>query len=69
MRQVKARLTEACGPIQVAVVFSDSWDSASFKEQHREELRALDKNGVRFVFFLVGVPDRNLIPVPVGLDH
>ena len=69
MRQVKTRLIEANGSIRVVVVFSDCWDSASFEEEHREELRAFDKNGVRFVFLLVGVPDRVLIPVPVEFDH
>ena len=69
MRQVKTRLIEANGTIRVVVIYSDCWDSASFEEEHREELRAFDKNGVRFVFLLVGVPDRVLIPVPVGLDQ
>jgi len=69
MRQVKTRLIEANGTIRVVVIFSDCWDSASFEEEHREELRAFDKNGVRFVFLLVGVPDSVLIPVPVGLDQ
>ncbi len=68
MRQVKARLIEARGTIQVVIVFCDCWDSASFQEEHRDELSAYDKNGVRFVFMLVGVPDRIVVPVPVGLD-
>ncbi len=49
--------------------FCDCCDSASFEKEHREELRAFDKNGIRFWFFLVGVPDKNLIPIPVGSDH
>jgi hypothetical protein len=69
MRQVKARLIEANGATQVVIVFCDCWDSASFEEEHRQELRAFDKNGIRFMFFLVGVPDKNLIPVPVGFDR
>ena len=68
MRQVKARLIEANGATGVAIVFCDCWDSASFEEEHREELRAFAKNGVRFVFFLVGVPQTNLVPLPVGFD-
>jgi hypothetical protein len=69
MRQVKARLIEADGATQVAIVLCDCWDSASFEEEHREELRAFDKNGIRFVFVLIGFPDKNLNPVPVGFDQ
>jgi hypothetical protein len=65
MRQVKARLIESLGTIQVVIVFCDCWDSASFEEEHREELRAHDQNGIRFVFVLVGVPDKTLVPIPV----
>ena len=36
---------------------------------HREELRAHARNGVRFLFVLVGVPDRVLVPVPVEFDE
>jgi hypothetical protein len=67
MRQIKARLIESRGTIQVVIVFCDSWDSASFEEEHREELRAHDANGVRFLFVLVGVPDR--VPVPIEFDR
>jgi hypothetical protein len=69
MRQVKARLIEGRGAIQVVVVFCDSWDSTSFEEHHREELGAHARNGVRFVFVLVGVPDRVVVPVPVAFDE
>ena len=69
MRQVKARLIEARGAIQVVIVFCDCWDSASFQEEHREELNAHDQNGVRFLFVMVGVPDRVLVPVPVEFDR
>jgi hypothetical protein len=65
MRQVKARLIESRGTIQVVVVFCDCWDSTSFEEEQREELRAHDQNGIRFVFVLVGVPDKTLVPIPV----
>jgi hypothetical protein len=65
MRQVKARLIEARGAIQVVVVFCDCWDSASFEEEQREELSAFDKNGIRFLFLLVGVPDTVLTHVPI----
>jgi hypothetical protein len=67
MRQVKARLIESRGTIDLGVVFCDWWDSASFEEEHREELRAHDRDGVRFVFILVGVPDKTLVPIPVEL--
>jgi hypothetical protein len=68
MRQVKARLIESRGTIQVVVVFCDCWDSASFEEEHREELRGHDQNGIRFLFVMVGVPNRVLVPVPVEFD-
>jgi hypothetical protein len=49
----------------VVIVFCDCWDSASFQEQHREELNAHDQNGVRFLIVMVGVPDHVLVPVPI----
>lgn len=67
MRHFKARLIESRGTIQVVIVLSDCWDSASFQEEHRDELSAHDSNGVRFLFVLVGVPDSTLVPVPVRL--
>jgi len=69
VRQVKARLIESNGTIKVVIVFCDCWDSASFHEEHREELSAHDKNGVRFMFVLVGVPDQILVPVPVEFER
>ncbi len=69
MRQVKVRLIEANGAIQVVVVLCDCWDSTSFEEEHREELSAFNKNGVRFAFVLVGSPNGNLSPVSVGFDQ
>ena len=65
MCQVKARLIEARGAIQVVVVACNCWDSASFEEEHREELSAFDKNGVRFLFLLVGVPGTVFTQVPI----
>jgi hypothetical protein len=67
MRQVKACLIESRGTIQVVVVFCDCWDSASFEKEYREELRAHDQNGVRFLFVLVGFPDKTLVTIPVEL--
>jgi hypothetical protein len=67
LRQVKAWLIEANQSIKVVVVFCDAWDSASFQQEHREELNAHSMNGVRFLFMLVGVPESTPIPVPVGL--
>ena len=66
MRQVKARLIEANGAVRVVIVFCDCWDSASFGEEHREELDAFARNGLRFVFFLIGVPQSRLVAIPVG---
>jgi hypothetical protein len=45
------------------------WDSASFQEEHRDELGAHARNGVQFQFVMVGVPDRVLVRVPVDFDH
>jgi hypothetical protein len=67
IRQVKARLIESRGTIQVVIVFCNCWNSASFEEEHREELRAHSQSGVRFVFVLVGVPDKTLVTIPVEL--
>ena len=59
MRQVKVRLIEASGAIHV-VVLCDCRDSTSFEEEHRDELSAFNKNGVRFAFvlFVLGVSAR-----------
>jgi hypothetical protein len=64
---VKACLIESRGTVQVVVVFCDCGDSTSFEEEHREEPRAHDQNGVRFLFVLVGVPDKTLVPIAVEL--
>ena len=69
MRQVRTRLTEARGGIKHVVVFCDGWDSPAFDEEHREELEAHARQGVRFRFMLVGVPDRVLGALPVDLDR
>jgi hypothetical protein len=69
MRHVRARLIESRREIKAVIVFCDSWDSASFQEQHRDELGAHARNGVHFLFGLVGVPDRVLAPVPVEFDQ
>ena len=69
MRQVKVRLIEARGAIQVVVVACNCRDSASFEEEHREELSAFDKTGVRFLFSLVGVPNTVLTQVPIEFSQ
>jgi hypothetical protein len=68
MRQVKARLIEARGTIKAVVVICDCWDSARFQEEHSEELKAHAHTGVSFLFALVGVPGRSLIPLPMAFD-
>jgi hypothetical protein len=67
MRQVKARLIESRGTTQTVIFFCECRNSASFEEEHREELRAHDRNGVHFLFVLVGVPDKTLVSIPVAL--
>jgi hypothetical protein len=69
MRQIKGRLTAARGGIQHVVVFCDAWDTPAFEEEHREELEAHARQGVRFHFVMVGVPNRVIVPIPVGFDR
>ncbi len=69
MRQVKARLTAARGGIKHVVVVCDACDTPAFEEEHREELEAHARQGVRFHFVMVGVPDRLFVPIPVGFDR
>ena len=49
------------------LVYEPVIEGVSSRDEHREELRAHDQNGVRFLFVLVGVPDKILGPVPVEL--
>jgi hypothetical protein len=67
MRQVKARLTSGQGAVQYVVVFCDAWDTPAFEEEHREELEAHARQGVRFRFVMVGVPDRVISFLPIDL--
>jgi len=68
MRQVKTRLIEVGKAIEVVIALCDCWDSSSFQEEHRDELAAHARKGVRFLFLLVGVPDRVLGQIPVELQ-
>ena len=45
MRQVKVRLIEASGAIQMVVVFCDCWDSASFEEEPGKNSVRLTRTG------------------------
>jgi hypothetical protein len=69
MRQVEARLIAGNGAVEHVIVFCDGWESPSFEQQHREELEAHARRGVRFWFVMVGVPDRLFLPIPVGFDQ
>jgi hypothetical protein len=51
------------------IVFCDTKDSDSFREEYREELGAHARNGVQFLVLMVGVPDWVLVPVPVRFDQ
>jgi hypothetical protein len=62
-QRVLNRLKGAIAELGYEAVIED----LSSPDEHREELRAHDQNGTRFVFVLVGVPDRILGPVPVEL--
>ena len=54
------------GTVQV-VVFCDCWDSASFEEEHQEDLRAHERNGLRLLFVLVGATEKRVVLLPVEL--
>jgi hypothetical protein len=69
MRQVEAWLGAGNGAIEHVVVFCNGWDSPSFEQEHREELEAHARRGVRFWFVMVGVPDRLFVRIPVGFDR
>jgi hypothetical protein len=56
MRQVKARLIESRGTIQVAIIFCDRWDSVSFEEEH--------ENSGAVVFLSLGPDGRPVQPRP-----
>ncbi len=47
------------------VVFCDCWDSTSFEEEHQEDLRAHERNGLRLLFVLVGATDKRVVLLPV----
>ena len=69
MGQGKARLTAGRGAIQHAVNFCDACDAPAFDEEHREELEAPARQGVRFSFVMVGVLNRLFVPISVRFDH
>jgi hypothetical protein len=52
---------------ELVVFLTACWDSPLFVKEHRAALRILATAGVRFLFFLAGVPDRRLSLVDVRL--
>src|SRR5262245_43226663 len=68
LRQVKARLIEGHGTIQQVIGVGDGGASAAFRAEQGEELAAHERNGVRFLFLLVGGPERVLVAIPVAFD-
>jgi hypothetical protein len=69
MRQVKARLIADKGRIKHVVVFCGSWDQPAFEEEHRTELEAHAKQGVRFWFVMVAVSHRPSVSLPVEFEQ
>ena len=55
--------------LELAAEDSAFGQEAAELAKHREELEAHARQGVRFAFVMVGVPNRVLGPVPVDLDH
>jgi hypothetical protein len=68
MQQVKTRLIEGGDTTRTVIVLCESWDSTTFRVEHHDELAAWSRKGVAFEFFLVGVPDQYLTPIPVGFE-
>lgn len=66
MTRVKAHLIECKDRTPVVIFLCDIW-SPEILDEHIEELRAHHRQGVRFLFLLIGTPDRVLAPVAVDL--
>lgn len=66
MTQVKTHLIDCTGRTRVVIFLCDLW-SPDLLADHLEELRAHHRRGVRFLFLLVGLPDRVVAPVAVDL--
>jgi hypothetical protein len=67
MTQMKAHLIDCTGRTRVVIFLCDLW-SPDILDDHLEELRAHHRGGVRFLFLLVGTPNRVLAPVAVDLS-
>jgi hypothetical protein len=67
MTQVKAHLIDCADRTRVVIFLCDLW-SPDLLDEHLEELRAHHRRGVRFLFLLVGTPDRAVAPVAVDLS-
>lgn len=52
---------------ELVVFLTDAWDSASFSQRHRRDLRALGRAGTQFMFLVAGVPDRRLSMLEVSI--
>jgi hypothetical protein len=66
MQQVKTHLIDCTDRTRMVIFLCDLW-SPDILADHREELRAHHRRGVRFLFLLVGSPERVVAPVAVDL--
>ncbi len=66
MRQVREHLIDFQDTTRIVIVLCDQWTKTTL-EEHRRDLRAHYRRGVRFVFLLAGSPGTVLAPLPVDL--
>lgn len=74
MRQVKAHLIECDGRngtvgTRFVIFVCDTWDAATFLDEHFDELAAHYRRGVRFLFLMVGTPRTSIAPIAVDLGR
>lgn len=67
MKQVREHLIECVGRTKVAIIMCDHW-RPTMLDDHIGDLRAHYRQGVRFLFLMVGAPGRVIAPVGVDLN-
>ena len=65
MDQMKQHLSDCAGITKVVVVLTNSWNTKSFMQDHYDDLRAFHRDGVRYLFLLIGAPNTSLSVVNV----
>lgn len=66
LRKLRAHLIRCVDKTRVVIIVSDHW-TPTILDEHLEDLRAHAAKGVRFLFSLVGIPDRTVSPINVDL--